>query len=84
MNISIKDFFLPIWSHLLKKPLMENFIFFVQWFLLTGLSIAVSKFVFFINISSFLNSDFILSSVTLFFANIFDVTNNIKNFGPHY
>ena len=40
MKFSIKDFaskcdqirsFLWIWSHLLKKSLMENFIFFVQW-----------------------------------------------------
>ena len=40
MKFSIKDFFskrdqirsfLRIWSHLLKKSLMENFIFFVQW-----------------------------------------------------
>ena len=27
MKFSIKDFFLRIWSHLLKKFLMENFIF---------------------------------------------------------
>ena len=27
MKLSIKDFFLWIWSHLLKKSLMENFIF---------------------------------------------------------
>ena len=40
MKFSIKDFFskcdqlrsfLEIWSHLLKKPLMENFIFCVVW-----------------------------------------------------
>ena len=31
MKLSIKDFFLWIWSHLLKKSLMENFIFFLQW-----------------------------------------------------
>ena len=39
-KFSIKDFFskhdqirrkLRIWSHLLKKPLMENFIFCVEW-----------------------------------------------------
>ena len=27
MKISIKDFFMRIWSHLLKKSLMEKFIF---------------------------------------------------------
>ena len=41
-KFSIKDFFskcdrirrkLRIWSHLLKKSLMENFIFFVQWYM---------------------------------------------------
>ena len=40
MKYSIKDFFskcdeihsfLQIWSHLLKKSVMENFIFFVLW-----------------------------------------------------
>ena len=40
MKFSIKDFFskcdqirsfLRIWSHLLKKPLMENFIFCAVW-----------------------------------------------------
>ena len=30
MKFSIKDFFFRFWSHLLKKSLMENFIFFVQ------------------------------------------------------
>ena len=30
MKLSIKDFFLRIWSHLLKKSLMENFIFFAM------------------------------------------------------
>ena len=44
MKFSMKNFFskceqirrnLRIWSHLLKKSLMENFIFFVQWQLLT-------------------------------------------------
>ena len=43
MKFFIKDFFskydqirsfLRIWSHLLKKPLMENFIFCAVWFFL--------------------------------------------------
>ena len=42
MKLFVKDFFskfyqirskLEIWSHLLRKSLMENFIFFVQWLL---------------------------------------------------
>ena len=45
MKFSIKDFFLKydqirsflrIWSHLLKKSLMENFIFLVQWYKKAG------------------------------------------------
>ena len=47
MKFSVKDFFskcdqirrkLQIWSHLLKKSLLKNFIF-VQWFLLDLLKI---------------------------------------------
>ena len=68
MKFSIKDSFskwdqilspLQNWSHLLKKSLMENFIFFVQWVQALWSVGMLSSFIF-----SMLNLLFILAKVS--------------------